>query len=90
MIEVAWAAIKVKASYYRDKYYRLKTRRGPKKSILAIAHRLMKAIYHIIKHGARFHDLGEGFLTQKYAPVKLARLKKQAHQLGFDLVAQVA
>jgi len=90
MIEVAWAAIKVKASYYRDKYYRLKTRRGPKKSILAIAHRLMKAIYHIIKNGARFHDLGEAFLTQKYAPVKLARLKKQAHQLGFDLVAQVA
>jgi transposase len=90
MIEVAWAAIKVKASYYRDKYYRLKTRRGPKKSILAIAHRLMKAIYHIIKNGARFHDLGEAFLTQKYAPVKLARLKKQAHQLGFDLVAQIA
>lgn len=88
MIEVAWAAIKVKGSYYRDKYYRLKTRRGPKKSIVAIAHRLLKAIYHIIKNGARFHDLGEAFLAQKYAPVKIARLKKQAHQLGFDLVAQ--
>jgi len=61
LIEVAWAAIKKKGSYYRAKYFKLKARRGAKKAIVAIAHRISKAIYNIIKHGATFKDLGEDY-----------------------------
>lgn len=32
MIEIAWAAIKKKGSYYKVKYYQLKSRRGAKKT----------------------------------------------------------
>ena len=63
LIEVAWAAVKKKGSYYRAKYFKLKARRGPKKAIVAIAHRISKAIYNIIKHGDTFRDLGEDYLT---------------------------
>ena len=63
LIEVAWAAIKKKGSYYRAKYFKLKARRGAKKAIVAIAHRISKAIYNIIKHGNTFKDLGEDYLT---------------------------
>src|SRR3990172_1037515 len=52
LIEVAWASVKKKDSYYRDKYYRLRSRLGSKKAIVAIAHRISKAIYHIIKFGS--------------------------------------
>jgi transposase len=34
MIEVAWAAVKKKGSYFKDKYYRLKARRGAKKAMI--------------------------------------------------------
>jgi len=47
MIEVAWAAIKKKGSYFKDKY----ARRGAKKAIVAIAHRILLGIYHVIKNG---------------------------------------
>jgi transposase len=58
LVEAAWAATRKKDSYYKEKFHRLKSRRGPKKAIVAIAHRLLKAIYHVIKFGTAFRDLG--------------------------------
>ncbi len=88
LVEVAWAAVKVKGSYYKDKYYRLKARRGAKRAIIAIAHKILKAIYYIIKDGKEFHELGEGYLDRRNEKVQLFRLKKMAEQYGFDLVPQ--
>lgn len=88
MIEVAWAAVKKKGSYFKDKYYRLKARRGAKKAIVAIAHRILLGIYHVIKDGVEFRDLGEDYLTLRNKSQKLVHLRKQALALGFDLVPQ--
>jgi transposase len=83
LTEAAWAAIKVKGSYYQDKYLRLKFRRGAKKAIIAIAHRMLKALYFIIKEGQNYKELGQE-RVQKNA--KLSRLKRQARLLGHALV----
>ena len=88
MIEVAWAAVKKKGSYFKNKYYRLKARRGAKKAIVAIAHRILLGIYHVIKDGVEFHDLGEDYLTSRNKSLKLFHLRKQAQSLGFNLVPQ--
>ena len=64
LIEVVWSAIKRKDSYYRAKYYSLKARLGSaKKAIVAVAHRIAKALFHIMKHGADFKDLGKDYLS---------------------------
>lgn len=88
MIEVAWAAIKKKDSYFKDKYYRLKARRGAKRAIVAIAHRILLGIYHVIKDGADFRDLGGDYLTLRNKSHKVFHLRKQALAMGFDLVPQ--
>jgi len=88
MIEVAWAAVKKKGSYFKDKYYRLKARRGAKKAIVAIAHRILLGIYHVIKDGAEFRDLGEDYLTLRNKEKKVLYLQKQALALGFNLIPQ--
>lgn len=88
MIEVAWAAIKKKGSYFKDKYYRLKARRGAKKAIVAIAHRILLGIYHVIKHGVEFRDLGADYLTQRNKSQKMSYLRRQAQLIGYDLVPQ--
>jgi len=90
MIEVAWAAIKKKGSYFKDKYYRLKARRGAKKAIVAIAHRIMLGIYHVIKDGVEFRDLGEDYLTQRNKAQKISYLRRQAQLMGYNLVPQTA
>jgi transposase len=88
MIEVAWAAIKKKGSYFKDKYSRLKARRGAKKAIVAIAHRILLGIYHVIKDGAEFRDLGEDYLKHRNQSRKILNLRKQAQSFGYDLVPQ--
>jgi hypothetical protein len=90
MIEVAWSAVRKKGSYFKDKYYRLKARRGPKKAIVAITHRILLGMYHVITHGVEFRDLGEEYLAQRNQSRKLSYVRKQAQLLGFDLVAYTA
>ncbi len=87
MVEIAWAAIKKKGSYYKEKYYRFKSKRGAKKAIIAIAHKILKAIYHIIKFGKTFKDPGEDFLIKRNNKKQIYNLRKRAEKLGFKLVA---
>lgn len=86
MVEAAWAAVKTKGSYYRAKYFSIRARLGAKKAILAIAHRLLKALFHIIKYGAHFKDLGEDYVTNIRKQSKIKYLVRQAEKLGFKVV----
>lgn len=86
MVEIAWAAVKTKGTYYRDKYYRLRGRLGPRKAIVAIAHRILKAIYAIIKNGEEYRELGEDYLSKRNAVNKITILKRKAKELGYELV----
>ena len=48
LVQAAWAAVKVKASYLASCYHRLAGRRGPKRAIIAVAHRMLNAIHHML------------------------------------------
>lgn len=86
MIEVAWAAVKKKETYYRDKYWRLRYRLGPKKAIVAIAHRIIKALFFIIKKGEKYRELGDQYLAQRSKKNKMTKIRREAKKLGFTLV----
>jgi hypothetical protein len=45
-------------------------------------------IYHVIKDGADFRDLGGDYLTLRNKSQKVFHLRKQALAMGFDLVPQ--
>ncbi len=63
LIEAAWAATPKKRSYLSALYHRLVVRRGKKKAIAAVAHRLLVIIYHILKDQASYRELGRITLT---------------------------
>ena len=86
LVQVAWAAIKKKESYYKTKYYKLKARRGARKAIVAIAHKIGKAIYNIIKNGDTYKDLGESYLDKPNKQRILKSLAKKAETMGMKLV----
>lgn len=86
LVEVAWAAIKKKNSFFKEKYYRLKSRTTPKKAIVAIAHKILKVVYHIVKHGVEYQELGAEYLHRQNEKATLRRLEKQAANLGLKLV----
>ena len=47
LVEAANAAARSKGTYLRDKFYRLKARRGYKRAAVAIAHKILVSIYHM-------------------------------------------
>ena len=48
LITAAWAAVRVKGSYLQAQFFRLKTRRGAKKAILAVSS-MLTAAWHMLK-----------------------------------------
>ena len=72
--------------YYRDKYYRLRARLGPRKAIVSIAHKVLKAIYAMIKNGDECRELREDYLHKRNAVNNVKILRRKAKELGFELV----
>jgi transposase len=88
LIEVAWAAVKNKTSYYRSKYFQLRSRLGSKKAIVAIAHKIAKALFSIVKDGAEYKELGKDYLTLLYAKRRYEYIRREAKVLGYKLVPE--
>ena len=57
-MEAANAAARAKGTYLRDKFFRLKARRGYKRAVVAIAHKILVAIYHMLSQQVSYNDLG--------------------------------
>jgi len=49
-VESAWGATRKKDGYLKRKYQSLINRRGKKKAIVAVGHKIIIASYHIIKN----------------------------------------
>ncbi|MDQ5853957.1 MAG: IS110 family transposase [Chloroflexota bacterium] len=85
MVQAAHAAVKVKGSHLAAVYHRLKARRGKKKAIIAVAHRLLVAIYHMLKHREPYREVGSGPQSEA-AKQKLAeRMQRRIEKLGFTV-----
>ncbi len=62
-----------------------KSRCVAKKAIIAIAHKILKVIYNIVKHGQEYKELGEDYLQHQNKKAQKRYLDKQAAKLGFKL-----
>ncbi len=88
LIQCAWAASRKKESYFRAQFLRLKSRRGPKKAICAVAASMLSAIYHMLKNGAEYEDLGADHFDRRSIQAKTNRLIAQLAKLGFHAQLQ--
>jgi hypothetical protein len=64
LVEAASAAARAKGTYLRDKFYRLKARRGYKRAAVAIAHKILVSIYHMLSQNVSYNDLGDLYLDK--------------------------
>jgi len=85
LVQCAWAASRKKNSYYKAQFNRLRSKRGPKKAICAVAASLLTAIYHMLKDGTEHHDLGADHFDHRSTAVKANRLVAQLVKLGFQV-----
>ena len=85
------APLSKKACYLRAQFLRLKGRRGPKKAILAVAASVLTAVYHMLRDGVVYHDLGpDHFDRPDNKERAVQRLARRIEAPGYRVVLREA
>lgn len=80
---MAWGATRTKKSFYKAKYENLVVRRGKKRALIAIGHKILCASYHIIKNKEAFKELGYEYLAERKMKNRLEYLKRELKEHGY-------
>ena len=72
-------------SYLGAQCRRLRTKLGAPKAITAMAHRLARLVYRMLKYGQRYVDKGTEYYEQRYRNQQIQLLRKNATKLGFQI-----
>jgi transposase len=91
LVEGANAAIRTRDTYLRAQYEQVKRRRGHKRAIVAVAHSILIASYHILKNEVPYQDLGGDYFARRADPERLARrLVAQLERLGHTVTLETS
>ena len=85
MVECAWAATRTKGTYLRSKYDSLVVRRGKKRALIAIGHKILIASYFILKDREPYKELGAEYLQTRNKEKKVNRYLKYLKELGVEV-----
>ena len=84
-MQTAWCAVRVRGTYLRALFGRLKARRGPRKAIIAVAAAILTAASWMLRRGVVYADLGADHFDRAGRTRLAARLARKLDELGFDV-----
>jgi transposase len=82
LVEAAQAAGRSRSTYLSAQYHRLAARRGKKKATVAVAHSILIIVYHLLKDGGTYDDLGADFFDRRDQDALERRLVSRLEALG--------
>jgi transposase len=88
LVESAQAAVRKRGTYLRAKFHKLKARRGYKRAIIAIAHKILLAAFHILRDGVPYKDLGPTYLDELNETRTVRTLVGRLERLGYAVAAE--
>ncbi len=83
LIQAAHAAVKVKDSYLAAFYHRLVARRGVKKAIVAVAHKILTLAYTLLRKRERYQERGAAAVDERRKNQLVHRMQRRFAQLGY-------
>jgi transposase len=90
LVQAAWAAARKKNCYFQAQFLRLKARRGTKKAIVAVAASILKTVYHMVRDGTCYQDLGPEYFARRNPAKAAARLANRIRNLGYQVEIKAA
>ena len=88
LVQAAWAASHSRNTYLSAQYRRLAGRRGKKRTIVAVGHTMLVMMYHMLRDGVDYQELGSDYLD-KLQPQRLTHyLVKRLESLGHAVTLQ--
>ena len=85
LVQAAWAASRSKDTYLHSQFVRLRSRRGPKKAVVAVAASILTAAYFILRDGVVYKDLGPHYLEHLDKTKTAKRLAQRLQNLGYQV-----
>ena len=86
LVTAAVCASRQAGSYLRDKYCRVRARRGPLRAAVAVGHKILIAAYHILVTGGEYKDLGAGHLDKAHRNHTTKSLIRRLNRLGYQVM----
>lgn len=81
LVEAGWAASRSKETYLGSKYRSLVRSKGPKKAIVALAHKILISVYYMLKEKVVYKDLGVSYLGKLKKEKLISFYKEQLAKL---------
>ena len=82
LVSAAVAASHKTGSYLKDRYFRLRARRGPLRAAVAVGRKILIAAYQMLATGAVFRDLGADHLDKAHRQRSTRTLVRRLNRLG--------
>lgn len=83
--EVAWAISHTKDNYLSAQFHRIARRRGKQKAVVAVAHSVLVILYHMLREGKPYSDLGPDYF-EKLEATRIERYHvRRLEQLGYTV-----
>jgi transposase len=90
LTEAAWAASRTKGSAYSAIYHNIARRRGKKRALVAVAHRLLIDIYRILKTGVPYQEIGAEVAYERSIKRREKSMIKSLERAGYTVTKAVA
>lgn len=84
-MEASWAASRTKNTFYNARYHRLAARRGKKRAAVAVAHSILKSVYHVLKDDVPYRELGADYLNFRMEAKRKKYLKQELEKMGYKV-----
>jgi transposase len=88
LITAAIGASRTRGTYLKDKFYRLRARCGAMKAAMAIAHKILVAVFHILAARVPFRELGDGYLDSRSKHRVTKALVRRLDVLGYRVTLE--
>jgi len=84
LVEAAQAAARTR-TYLAAQYRRVAARRGHKRAIVAVAYTILVIVYHLLRDGGTYRDLGPAYFDRRDRTLLQHRLVARLQRLGYSV-----
>ena len=83
LTQLAHAAVRTKGTYLSALYHRLAARRGKQRAIIAVAHSIMRSVFHMLSRNEPYRELGANYFDERRRHYTVDRLARRIEHLGY-------
>ena len=85
-LKMAASCLRKSQTYLGAQFRRLRTKLGAPVAIKAMAAKLARLVYRMLRYGMQFVDKGAEFYEAQHRKLQINHLKRKANELGFQLI----